>query len=74
MSSELHRVCCPRCGWTTRRVWADCECDGEYGCRCGPRVRFGRCSRCGAELRTPADIREEARVEALIAAAAKGAP
>lgn len=69
MSSELHRVHCSHCGWATRRTWVDCECDGEYGCKCGARVQFGRCNRCGSEMRLSADIREEAAVEALVAGA-----
>lgn len=33
MSSELRRVCCSCCGWTTRRAWVDCEFETSPGHR-----------------------------------------
>lgn len=61
MPRKPTRVVCDRCGWRTTRVYMDCECDGEYGCRCGPRVAFGECqNHPGVGMRTPEDIRDEA--------------
>ena len=54
-----YRVRCSRCGWRSNRAWAYCECDGEYGCRCGTGDGFGRCRKCHAEMRTPRDIQAE---------------
>lgn len=63
MRSNSVAVVCDKCGWRTRRVWAPCECDGEYGCKCGPRVGYGACKNCGPNqgLRTPADIAAEVK-------------
>lgn len=62
------RVQCDRCGWRTTRVYMECECDGEYGCRCGPRVGFGRCKDHPlTQMRTSSDIRDERVSEALAA-------